>query len=33
MADINKVIHIFLGLFLNTFQINDLGTILQKCLS
>lgn len=33
MADINKVIHIFLGLLLNVFQINDLSAILQKRLS
>ena len=33
VAHINKVIHNFLGLLLNAFQINDLGAILQKCLS
>jgi hypothetical protein len=32
-VDINKVIHIFLGLLLNAFQINDLSDVLQKRLS
>jgi hypothetical protein len=32
-VDINKVIHIFFELLLNTFQINDLSDVLQKRLS